>query len=254
VEVVKQDLSGERPFWRHSTQRGAFFSCFLVRLMLYTVVIASLVLLQFPQFMAEKKVRSMKKVPQSVKVSLVAPVKPKPKMKPKPKPKPKKIIKPKPKPKPKKIIKPKPQAKIEEPKREPVDINKTVPKKVQIQEREPIVERAVSIEEPFVAQSFSMEEENKTENYKAYIEDTIRSEKKYPTKARRMRHQGSVKVRFVIDEHGKIKKSEIVHSSGFNTLDKATLSLFKRIDSFDAPPEILETPYEFTIPLVYKLN
>lgn len=236
----------------------ALFSCFLVRLTLYGALIASIVVLQFPQLVVEKKIQSLKKVPKSVRVSLVAPPKPKPKIKPKPKPK--KIIKPKPKPKlkpkPKKIIKPKPLPKPEVkiiPKIVPPDINITKPKEVEIKKIEPIVE-VVVVEEPFMPEPLSVEEENEIENYKVYLEDTIRSNKKYPTKARRMRHQGSVKVRFVIDKNGKIMEYEIVRPSGFSTLDKATLSLFKRVDSFDAPPEALETPYEFTIPLVYKLR
>ncbi len=234
------------------------FSCFLVRLALYGVLISALVIFQFPQLIVQKKVQSLKKVPQSVRVSLVAPPKPKPKKIIKPKPKPKKLIKPKPKkrvkPKPKPKPKPIPKAEVKEiPKIVPPDVNITKPKKVEIKKIEPVVEIAV-IPEPTVVEVLTFEEENKIENYKAYLEETIRLNKKYPTKARRMRHQGIVKIRFIIDKNGKILESEIVRSSGFSTLDKATIALFKRIDDFDDPPEALETPYEFTVPLVYKLK
>ncbi len=239
------------------------FSFFFVRLIIYTAIITLILLFKFPQLLEEKKIKTTKKPPSSVKVTLVAPKKPKKikKIKPKKKVKPKKIIKPKPKPKPKKkkIVKPKPKPKPKPiPKTIVKEINTTKVIKKEIKKIEPkpifIPEpEYIEIQEP-EEETLSVEEENEIQLYEEYLRDTIYSKKKYPTRARRMRHQGSVEMMFIIDRNGKIVKYEIVNSSKYSTLNKATMRLFEKIDKFDTPPEKLQTPYEFKITLQYKLK
>jgi protein TonB len=232
------------------------------------LIIAAIFLFEFPRLVSEsKKILDIQKTPKSVSVTLVAP----PKAKPKPK-KPKKIVK-KPKkkkpkkkivhkrkPKPKKILKPKPEPKVLPKPVVPVVEDKNVTevvKKAEIKKEQPpvvpVVEQVAVYEEP-VVESISADEQNEIDRYEDYLRETIFTNKKYPTKARRMRHQGSVKIEFVIDDSGKILSYNIIKSSGFSTLDGATKRVFEKIGSFKTPPKKLETPYRLSITLKYRLH
>ncbi len=239
------------------------FSYPFVRVTLYAVIVALVLAFRFPSFHDNKKMQNLKKTPNSVKVTLFSPVKTEVKRKIKRKKIKKKIKrkkkKPKQKKKIKKVLKPKVPVKAVVPDK---NITKTIEKKIEtvetiskevVQSKEPVKTQEPQVKEPEIVKISSAQQE-KIKLYEEYVYNTIKSEKRYPTKARRMRQQGSVRVRFLIDKYGEILEHKIIKSSGYRTLDRATNKLFERIGKFEVPPEKLETPFEFSIELVYRLK
>ena len=222
--------------------RGNFL--YRLRWLIYTVLMVGLFVMPLPQITQPKIKKGTTQLSKNVTVKLVAPVavKPKPKVVAKPliKPKPKPPLKPKipEKPKPKIPEKPKPKPEVSKP--------SEVVKPPKIQAPEPEVQEAVSV--PVVPL------QEVVASYESHLRDIIYAMKFYPAKARRMKHQGDVTVRFWLDATGRLKRSVILTSSGFKTLDNATEQLFERIEGFDPPPERLGEPYEFTITLNYRLK
>jgi protein TonB len=164
----------------------------------------------------------------------------KPVKKPSQKPKPKKIVpKPLPRPEPKKILAvPKvPEVVVEE---------ETI-------HEQPVQERPLQ-ETPTVAVAPSQATIDEIDAYEAYLRDVIYSKKIYPIKSRRMHQEGMVKIRFIVNEYGKITTFKILESSGFNTLDEAAEKLFERIGTFKPPPKAMPTPKELVITIQYTLQ
>ena len=67
------------------------------------------------------------------------------------------------------------------------------------------------------------------------ISTLLERNKRYPPNARHGEH-GIVRLAFSLDSHGRVATSQIIQSSGYETLDKETLELLKRIQSFPPPP------------------
>ncbi len=210
-----------------------------LRWWLYLLLVGVLLFTPLPQMTSEISTRASS-LKQSVHVTLYTPpepvktvVPPKPAPQPKPKPKPKPLPKstPKPTPNPQQVPPPEPVKKVPE---------------VPHESETPQVQQAPSTP-PQVTP-------NALQSYEAKLRERIFMQKFYPTKARRLKHQGDVTVRFVVTRDGTISKYNITGSSGFATLDKAVEKLFSRIRRFEPPPESLATPYEFSITLNYRLK
>jgi TonB family protein len=87
------------------------------------------------------------------------------------------------------------------------------------------------------------------ENF-AYIRDLIQKRVVYPSMARRMGWQGSVKVSFIIFADGFAKGVNIIQTSGIEVLDMSAIKAVKDASPFPKPP----CEAQIIIPLVYKLN
>ena len=67
------------------------------------------------------------------------------------------------------------------------------------------------------------------------VSTLLERHKRYPPNARHGEH-GIVRLAFSLDSQGRVATSQIIQSSGYETLDNETLELLKRIQSFPPPP------------------
>jgi periplasmic protein TonB len=78
--------------------------------------------------------------------------------------------------------------------------------------------------------------------------------KRYPARARQLRQEGVVRVRFVIDRSGKLVSHRIESSSGHNALDQAASDLLRRASPMPAIPSSLGSRLEIVVPIAYRLR
>ena len=190
--------------------------------------------------------------------------------KPEPKPEPKVEPKPLPKPEPKKIEKPKAEPKKVEkkplPKPEPRPESKIEPKvepKPAITAPAPTATPAPAVNTNLpannksiasapaqkVAQELNLSNAQSDEDFSKVIA-AVKKYKSYPNNARRMKHQGVVKVRFLLKTDGSIDELKVTKSSGFESLDNGALENVKKASSeFPKPKEAryLRFPIAFTL-------
>ncbi len=76
--------------------------------------------------------------------------------------------------------------------------------------------------------------------------------KRYPSSARGRGEEGTVQVRFSIDDGGNVLSSQIVKSSGHAALDEAVLDLMRRASPVPAPPA--GAPKTITAPVRFNLR
>lgn len=78
--------------------------------------------------------------------------------------------------------------------------------------------------------------------------------KKYPRLAKRLKHQGLVKLEILINKDGKILSNEFIVKSNSVFLNKAAEDIFLQLKKFDAPPkEIAQRPLRVIVPISYRL-
>lgn len=177
------------------------------------------------------------------------PVIPKPKPAPKPEaqePAPKPVPKPtpepvtqKPAPKPQPVIEPTPQP-------EPLPIEnppKIVKKPVSVQEPSPVTPSPAPLSATAMAE------------YEQLLVAWLEKQKKYPTRAKRMRIEGEGRLRILINRTGQTQKITLEQSTGNRLLDKAALDMAKRANPFPPMPENdLRQTLEFIVPVVFALR
>ncbi|SDW82288.1 energy transducer TonB [Thiocapsa roseopersicina] len=79
--------------------------------------------------------------------------------------------------------------------------------------------------------------------------------KRYPSQARKMRQEGIVRVRFVIDRSGKVISHRIETSSGHTALDHAASELLRRASPMPAIPASMgRSRLEIVVPIAYRLR
>lgn len=90
--------------------------------------------------------------------------------------------------------------------------------------------------------------------YRRELEHLLRSRLKYPMMALRLKQQGRVLVRFVMDRDGRVLKSEIVQGAPFDVLNRSALELVDGISGLKPfPTETREQARQFVIPIEYKM-
>lgn len=165
---------------------------------------------------------------------------------PKPKPKPKPVLKPKPKPRPKPVLKPKPIPKpIVEP--EPIIEEQKVQKPDEVEpELEPVVEQqTLCVEELEVIKAQYIKE----------VKSKIEQKKYYPKKAKRLKREGIVEVRFTIAKDGSVKDVELTNPSRYKSLNKGALKTLKSVGKFKPIPDELKLEeWEIIVPIEYRLK
>lgn len=75
--------------------------------------------------------------------------------------------------------------------------------------------------------------------YHSRIVELIKAKKQYPQIARRLGHQGIVRLSFSLSSNGELISSSVSKSSGFEELDKAALNSLKAVSRFPAFPSQL---------------
>ena len=90
--------------------------------------------------------------------------------------------------------------------------------------------------------------------YAAALNRAIEARKYYPSRAKRMAHEGSVVVGFDINSEGDINNIRVVRSSSIRILDKAAVNAIVKIGRFEPIPSILDRDWwNFEITLKYYL-
>lgn len=91
-------------------------------------------------------------------------------------------------------------------------------------------------------------------DYFSQLAAALNRHKRYPYPAKRARHEGIVKLRFVIEKDGTVTHYEIADSSGYPLLDNATIEMVKRASPLPPIPAHLKRdrltvalPIEFSL-------
>jgi protein TonB len=90
--------------------------------------------------------------------------------------------------------------------------------------------------------------------YITHVRELVAKNKSYPFIARKLRQEGTVKLKIIILKTGVITRYELIQSSKFESLNKSTLNLVKRIGKFKPfPKKLMSERIEVTIPVIYEL-
>ena len=160
--------------------------------------------------------------------------KPKPKLKPAEKPKKEPVGKPK-------ETKPAKKAKLQKEKAKQT----ANPQKMQPKE----VKRTAKIQQPLDTRA---QQQAFLKTNFAVIRDMVLSNLEYPSIAKRMRWNGTVEVKLIIDTSGKLLHCSIFKSSGKKQLDKAALEAAESIASKTLPKPNLKTTV--ILPIIFELR
>lgn len=83
----------------------------------------------------------------------------------------------------------------------------------------------------------------------------IGKHKQYPRIAQMRGWQGEAIVELRLDGNGKLKSKKIIHSSGYEALDKQALDMVEKAAPFPAPPEVLRGgSFSIKVPIPFKLE
>ncbi len=157
-----------------------------------------------------------------------------------------------------KVVQPTPKPTPVVKKVEPIVAKEPVVSEVSENIAEAVVEAPV-VSEPVVAiaetppppqaKKVDVEKEFVDANF-ALIASILKQNTKYPKAAKRLKHEGNLKVAFKLCHNGSVENIKIVSSSGFDTLDRAAIDLVERsARSFPRPPRSVN----ITVPLNYSL-
>ena len=93
------------------------------------------------------------------------------------------------------------------------------------------------------------------ENYIERVLEEIEKNKKYPRLALRLKQEGIVELKVIINKSGEIIKFEIIHASNFVSLNQAALNLIRNMSRLpEIPREIEVDELSLNIPIDYKIK
>jgi TonB family protein len=87
----------------------------------------------------------------------------------------------------------------------------------------------------------------------AVLIQEIEKHKSYPRAARRARLQGVVTIRVSIDRAARIAGFDLVHSSGYRVLDRATEDILHKISGMRLSQVNLDRPLDIVVPIRFEL-
>ena len=91
--------------------------------------------------------------------------------------------------------------------------------------------------------------------YLADLVSAIHRNKYYPRKARRRSEQGTVVVRFMIEQDGRLSAISVAHSSGIRRLDEAALKTLRKLTPFRPIPAALNLDrWSISVPIEFRLR
>ncbi len=92
-------------------------------------------------------------------------------------------------------------------------------------------------------------------NYYGKLASWLNRHKRYPSRARRLRQEGTVKVLFTIDRRGRLLSHRIVASSGHALLDQEVKAMLKRASPLPAfPAGMSQSKLTLTVPIRFNLR
>ena len=78
---------------------------------------------------------------------------------------------------------------------------------------------------------------------------------RYPKRALKLNHQGTVLLEVIIDRKGSLLSSKVIQSSGYSSLDDAAISAVERTAPFpELPSGIDGAQIEFTLPFTFQIS
>lgn len=93
------------------------------------------------------------------------------------------------------------------------------------------------------------------DRYYAELAAWLERHKRYPQRARQMRQEGVVRIRFAINRTGKVISHSVEKSSGHRALDEAASELLRRASPMPAiPPALGQSRLEIVVPIAYRLR
>jgi len=94
-------------------------------------------------------------------------------------------------------------------------------------------------------------------SYEASLVDWLQRYKRYPTMAKRRGQEDIIELKITIDKEGNVLSQEIIKTSLYKSLNRATLKMIKRASPLPPVPEDIQnnkTRFTFIIPVVFKLK
>jgi protein TonB len=88
--------------------------------------------------------------------------------------------------------------------------------------------------------------------WQSKVASHLKRRMKYPTDARRRKEEGTVSVKFSVDDAGNVLSVSLARSSGFPELDAEILSLVRRASPVPAPPA--DANKTLTAPMTFELK
>ena len=89
--------------------------------------------------------------------------------------------------------------------------------------------------------------------YRGIVRQLLDSKKHYPRKAQALQQEGTVIAKIRLNKNGKLLRVEIVESSPYQILAKATLDVINAVEKFpEIPAEIGLSEITFNVPFVYE--
>ncbi len=145
---------------------------------------------------------------------------------------------------------------VEEQPPEPEPIPEPVTETAPVAVAEPVVEAPPAppvVKEPPKPSADSVKMVTRT--YLRSLKKQLEQIKDYPATAKRLKQEGTVRVRFTILADGKIEQIEVSESSRYSSLDNSALEAVAKMEKFQPIPKLLEKErWRIEIPIQYKLN
>jgi len=91
--------------------------------------------------------------------------------------------------------------------------------------------------------------------YRQQVYSLIAANKRYPSIARRLRHEGRVALAFTLDRKGNLMSANVKARSGYAELDEAALAAVRAVGKFPGFPASVESAeLDFEVTLVFELE
>ena len=92
-------------------------------------------------------------------------------------------------------------------------------------------------------------------DYMSRLRDWLERHKRYPRRAQNRREEGVATLFLVIDRDGRVLDSRVKRSSGYKSLDRATMSMVKRAEPLPKmPPEMQRNRIAIEVPIQFALR
>ena len=111
-----------------------------------------------------------------------------------------------------------------------------------------------TMEAPIANQVSTTEAASARDLYISKLTRALNAKKKYPEISKRMRQQGRLKVRFLLERDGRILNAELIEQTNFTPLNEAAKNLLTEIKKFDPfPNEVADKQWAVTVPIEYLM-
>ncbi len=104
-----------------------------------------------------------------------------------------------------------------------------------------------------VAPAYKIDTTSVRNKYASYVREKIERNLFYPKKAKRLRLQGVVIVKFTVNKRGSISHIRVINSPA-KLLAKSAIKTLKKLRLKPIPTELLDRVLYFTIPLEFKFH